>query len=427
MRRIPVSAGALQWVRYNSNTAQTGDEDVITPWSVAAKGPKGINYDRVLTTFKAEPVDESVVAKLRQVLEKQHGKEKPPPLHHFFTRGVVFSHRDFIKALDDIEENMVPGKHKAFLYTGRGPSSGSMHVGHVIPFLLTKYLQDTFSLPLVIQITDDEKFLFRDVPFEGPKADELITSNIKDIIAFGFNPRRTFIFRNSQYMGEMYPTVLSVQKLLTGNAVKNTFGIADTDSVGKFAFPATQAAPSFSSSFRRVLHSAKDEKLRCIIPCAIDQDPFFVLTRNVAPRIKAIPPALLHTKFLPALKGLEHKMSSSAEQNGVITLHDTDQQVKKKLRKAFSGGRATIEEMREKGADLETDVAYQFIKFFSPDDALLEKVTKEYQSGDMNSGTVKDIAAEVVVEHVMKDWRERRLKVTDEDVQHFTGIRNILL
>jgi tryptophanyl-tRNA synthetase len=31
-------------------------------------------------------------------------------------------------------------KHEPFfLYTGRGPSSDSMHIGHVIPFTFTKY------------------------------------------------------------------------------------------------------------------------------------------------------------------------------------------------------------------------------------------------------------------------------------------------
>jgi len=27
-----------------------------------------------------------------------------------------------------------------YLYTGRGPSSGSMHLGHLIPFMFTKYV-----------------------------------------------------------------------------------------------------------------------------------------------------------------------------------------------------------------------------------------------------------------------------------------------
>lgn len=30
---------------------------------------------------------------------------------------------------------------KFYLYTGRGPSSDSLHLGHLIPFHFTKYLQ----------------------------------------------------------------------------------------------------------------------------------------------------------------------------------------------------------------------------------------------------------------------------------------------
>lgn len=399
----------------------------MTPWSVIAAGPKGIDYDRVLNTFKAEMVNESIRRRLYEltVTRAAHVGQPAPKLHHFFTRSIVLSHRDLSKGLQGAETSGQPGKHAAYLYTGRGPSADCLHVGHVIPFLLTKYMQDALGLPLVVQISDDEKFLFRGLPFVGEQADAMISSNIKDIIAFGFNPQTTFIFRNTEYMGEMYQTVLPLQRALTCSAVKNTLGLQHGDSVGKYAFPATQAAPCFSAAFKRVLQT--DRPMRCIVPCAIDQDPFFVLTRHAAHRLKYMPPALLHTKFLPALKGMTHKMSSSAEENGVISLHDTDSQIQKKMRRAFSGGRATIEEMKKLGADIDADVAYQFIRFFSTDDDLFRSVTEKYSSGEMNSGQVKDMAAEVLVRDVLADWRRRRALVTDEDVAQFCSIRNILV
>jgi hypothetical protein len=40
-----------------------------------------------------------------------------------------------------------------YLYTGRGPSSDSMHLGHMIPFVFTQWLQDVFDVPLVVQLT----------------------------------------------------------------------------------------------------------------------------------------------------------------------------------------------------------------------------------------------------------------------------------
>ena len=41
----------------------------------------------------------------------------------------------------------------------------------------------------------------------------------------------------------------------------------------------------------------------CLIPCAIDQDPYFRMTRDVAPVLKFKKPALLHSTFFPALQG----------------------------------------------------------------------------------------------------------------------------
>ncbi|TPP51391.1 Hus1-like family protein [Leishmania donovani] len=387
-----------------------GAEDVITPWVVTAKGPQGINYDRVLTTFKAERMDDGARQHMHDVMAKRR------------KRAMATTPSANAEGVATPDLTVVPSGDA----TPQAAATGAMHLGHVLPFMLTKYLQDVFNLPLVIQITDDEKFLFRDVPFEGAKADELIRSNIKDIIAFDFNPRHTFIFRNTHYMGDMYPTVLRLQRCMTGNAVKHTLGITDSDNVGKLAFPATQAAPCFSTAFRRVLQNG-DRPMRCLIPCAIDQDPFFVLTRAAALRLKQLPPALLHTKFLPALKGLEHKMSSSAEEKGVITLHDTDKQVRKKLRRAFSGGCATLEQMQEAGAILEVDVAYQYLRFFCPDDTLFADVTQRYRSGALNSGEVKDLAADCIIREVLHDWRKRRATVTDDDVVEFCSIRNILL
>lgn len=37
-------------------------------------------------------------------------------------------------------------------------------------------------------------------------------NNVKDILAFGFDPEKTFIFSDVDYIGHMYPNVIRVQK-----------------------------------------------------------------------------------------------------------------------------------------------------------------------------------------------------------------------
>jgi tryptophanyl-tRNA synthetase len=39
--------------------------------------------------------------------------------------------------------------------------SEALHLGHLVPFHFTQWLQQAFGVPLVIQLTDDEKFLFK--------------------------------------------------------------------------------------------------------------------------------------------------------------------------------------------------------------------------------------------------------------------------
>ncbi|RRT56396.1 hypothetical protein B296_00019303 [Ensete ventricosum] len=180
-----------------------------------------------------------------------------------------------------------------------------------------------------------------------------------------------------------------------------------------------QAVPSFPSSFPH-LFSGKDN-LRCLIPCAIDQvfcflllvlqlksshnssgvtfllfplvqncicsivsftflfityqlslmlvviwsifqDPYFRMTRDVAPRIGYQKPALIESSFFPALQ---------------------------------------------------VDIPVKYLGFFLEDDAELDHIKKEYGAGRMLTGEVKKRLVEVLSELVERHRMARAL-VTDE-------------
>ena len=67
-----------------------------------------------------------------------------------------------------------------------------------------------------------------------------------------------------------------------------------------------------------------------MIPCAIDQDPYFRLTRDVAARLKYPKPALIHARFFPALQGPQTKMSASIDSSAIF-MTDTPNQIKNKV------------------------------------------------------------------------------------------------
>ncbi|XP_076762498.1 tryptophanyl-tRNA synthetase [Xylocopa sonorina] len=388
---------------------KTDDEDIVTPWDVATKNESGIDYDKLIKRFGSSKIDEELLARFEKITG-----HKP---HHFLRRGIFFSHRDMHTILNLYEQ----GK-PFYLYTGRGPSSDSMHLGHLIPFMFCKWLQDVFHVPLIIQLTDDEKAIWKNIKIED--AIKLAYNNAKDIIALGFNVENTFIFSNLEHIGTnpaFYQNMIRIQRSVTFNQVKGIFGFGDSDPIGKISFPPTQAAPAVSGTFPFIF---KNAKVHCLIPCAIDQDPYFRMTRDVAPKIGYPKPALLHSVFFPALQGSKTKMSAS-NNNTAIFLTDTAKQIKNKVNKhAFSGGQANIEEHRQLGGNCDIDIAYQWLRFFLEDDKKLEQLKKGYTSGEILTGELKKELIDVLQPLVAKH-QEARSKLTDEIVRQYMVPRDL--
>lgn len=378
------------------------DEQVVDPWTVSGN----IDYNKLVEQFGCSLIPQEMIARIERLTGV--------PAHPFLKRGIIFAHRELDTILDCYEKGI-----PFYLYTGRGPSSEALHLGHLVPFLFTKYLQDAFKAPLVIQLTDDEKSLWKNLDVE--EARRLARENAKDIIACGFDIARTFIFTDFEYVGgAFYRNMSRVQRCVTLNQVKGIFGFSGEDNIGKISFPAVQAAPSFPDSFPHMFGKRKD--IRCLIPCAIDQDPYFRMTRDVAPRIGHHKPALIESRFFPALQGQSGKMSASDE-SSAIYVTDSPKEIKSKVNKyAFSGGGATVEEHRMNGANLDVDVSYIYLSFFLEDDEKLQHIGREYSAGRMLTGQVKaeliDLLQDMVSRH-----QAARAKVTEDIVDMFMAVR----
>lgn len=382
------------------DTPLSEKKEQVTPWDVADV----VDYDKLIRDFGCSPISEELIARVERVTGKR--------AHTFLRRGIFFSHRDLEKVLDLYEKG-----ERFYIYTGRGPSSDSMHMGHLVPFLFTKWLQETFDVPLVIQMTDDEKFYFKDLTIE--QLEKMTQENAKDIIAMGFDINKTFIFNNFDYIGTMYKTVARIEKATTANQVRGCFGFKGEDNVGKWMFPAIQAAPSFSVCFPHLFPNPK-KNVYCLIPQAIDQDPYFRLTRDIAPRLGFLKPALIHSKFFPGLSGSAGKMSSSV--GAAVFLTDTEKQIKQKINAAFSGGGKTKDEQLLMGGLNEVDVPVQWLGFFLDDDDEYARIQHEYAAGRLMSGDVKKILIEIVSK-IVKDHQEARKKITPEILKEFFTVR----
>ncbi|PLW16270.1 hypothetical protein PCANC_16842 [Puccinia coronata f. sp. avenae] len=388
-------------------TINVDQAQVVDPWDVKGAVVDGvqmeIDYNKLIEQFGTKPITPQQLQRFEHLTQRK--------LHPLLRRGMFFSHRDL-----DVILNLYEQGKPFYLYTGRGPSTGSMHLGHMVPFIVTQWLQEVFDVPLVIQLTDDEKFLFK-ANLSLEDCHTYAFENARDIIACGFKLEKTFIFSDLDYMGgAFYKNVLQISRAITYNQSKATFGFNDTDNIGKSHFVAIQAAPAISSSFPQIFSSMKN--VPCLVPCAIDQDPYFRLTRDVASRIKTAKPCLLLSKFFPALQGPTSKMSSSVDSSAIF-MSDTPKQVKTKINKyAFSGGKATIEEHRREGGRTDVDVPYQYLSFFEDSDEKLETIKNQYESGELLTGEMKAICIETL-QKMVAEFQERKNKVSDDLVKQF--------
>ncbi len=352
------------------------DDFIVTPWRVEGD----IDYEKLIKRFGTEKISNQLLERIK----KAAGED-----HFMLRRGIFFSHRDMNKILDEYEKG-----NKFFLYTGRGPS-GHTHIGHLVPWIFAKWLQEKFDVNMYFQLTDDEKFFTKqNLTLEDTK--KFAYENALDFIALGFKPENTKIIIDTENIQALYPIAAEVAKKINFSNTKAVFGFSNDTNIGMIFYTALQSAPCFI------------EDKPVLIPLGVDQDPHFRLTRDVAPKIGKQKPAIIHNIMIPSLQGTGGKMSASDENTTVYTT-DSPDVVKKKINKyAFSGGQPDIDQHRKLGGNPDIDVAYQYLKiFFEPDDNALKKIYDDYKSGKMLTGEIKAILIEKINEF-LKQHQEKR-------------------
>ena len=244
------------YIKVQSTGFMKSDDFKVTPWEAS----ENINYERLVSQFGVEHISEE----LKERIEKISGK------HFMLDRKIFFAHRDLKWLLDEYDKG-----NKFFIYTGRSPS-GPIHIGHLMAWQFTKFLQDAFDTELWFQFPDEEKFLFKkDLSLEDTQ--KYLEENMLDVIALGFNPKKTHFIINTKHADLLYPEAFKVAKKITLSMVKSSFGLDDSSNIGQIFYTSMQAVPAFLPSL------IKKKKIPCLIPHAIDQDPHFRLTRDILP------------------------------------------------------------------------------------------------------------------------------------------------
>lgn len=300
---------------------------------------------------------------------------------------------------------------KYYLYTGRGPSQGTLHIGHLLGLELIKGLSSQFETKIFFMIADDEKILRDDINPEIMKSN--VSNTIAQLNSIGFNNSNTTFHINSTDIGaQEYLLMIKLMSMCSLDQLTHIFG--KKNNIGEYFYAFYQMVPCFLS------HDSQ-----CIVVCGVDQDPFFRLARNLAKRLGYKPPIVLFTRNVPGLDGSE-KMSTSNPSTNPIFLSDTNDIIKSKIFGIKKVGAGTLDELFEKGADLNADILIGLARLFEPNKQLLNLIEQGYSTGFDNAilDDIEDInyLSDIIPEKCIIS-RENKTMITTFGVRcYLTGL-----
>ncbi len=342
---------------------------LVDPWGSSLVE----DYGRLLTEFGLEQFSQS---------------DFPNP-NRQMRRGVVFAGKDLGLIAECIKK-----KKPFYALTGIMPSGEKLHLGNKLVVENLRYFQDHGAHTYIL-VADLESAAARGVPLEEARK-RALEFHIPAYLALGLDPKKTTFYFQSENM-DVIKIAFEASKKITLNEFRAAYGSAEPS---RIMASVTQIGDMLLPQLKK--------RMPGIIPVGIDQAPHLRLARDYIRRAKDKKYFLLSSiyhKFTPALNG-DFKMSKSVP-DSCLSLPEDAESIKRKIQKAKTGGRKTLEEHRKLGGIPEDDMVFELLKqHFIEDDAELMKIYKAYKSGKMTSGELKELAIERVTSF-MRDFEKK--------------------
>jgi len=294
--------------------------------------------------------------------------------NYLFRRKIVIAHRDFEKIKQAIDKN------KKFIQLTAIASSGNYHLGHKLNIELFLAIKQ-MGAKCLYGVADIDAYVSRDDKkiSSMEQSKKIAVENVCDLLALGLKPEEIYV--QSQKEKRYYQLTYEVSKKITENMFKAVYGHQD---LGKVSAVILQLAD--------ILHLQLPEyegKTPTIVGIGIDQDPHARLTRDVVKRLNydmEVPSFIYYTMQSGLTEGT--KMSSS-EKESAIFLNDKKEDIKKKINKAFTGGKVSLDDQKKNGGTPEICKVYEVFKFHNKEDDFLEKTYKRCKQGNLLCGECK--------------------------------------
>ncbi|MEM4554550.1 MAG: tryptophan--tRNA ligase [Candidatus Anstonellaceae archaeon] len=343
----------------------------IDPWSSS----QSFDYGKLFEEFGLSPILPELSAKLDFYLAR---------------RGILFAHRDL-----DLWLKAALDKKPVAIMSGIKPSS-EFHLGSKLTADEMIFFQKHFGAKVFYAIADLEAFADNGLSLE--QSHSIAVSNLADFLALGLDPKNAYVYKQSRerrvmnmaYIFSKRATPAMLQALYGQRSLSLYF--AALTQVGDILLPQ---------------HNDFGGAKPTLVPVGIDQDPHIRFARDISFKERLIAPAAVYHKIMRGLRG-ESKMSKR-DPSSTLAFSDSQEEAKKKLSSTLTGGRATAQEQKKLGGEIEKCVFFELMKFhFISDEKELEKMKNDCISGAVLCGDCKSCYSKKVLEWLAQHQKKKK-------------------
>ena len=386
--------------------------------------------------YGAETIDSEILSNFEKVSKL--------PVSCLLKRGIFNGHIGFDEAI----QHAASGK-PLYIYLQISPSDRLTTLRHVLFLRFAAYLQKALNCYVFVHVNEYKSFCKMATNVKSDVAKKIAEETIKDVLSFDFVPEKTIVLANEACVTLDYVMLCDLQRKMTLGQFIEKFFTDDSVNVGTMDGVFQEGVCALPIYVRKIFPDP--ENTRCLMLLRQTQDKLYEFTCEAAKIINQPAPYALFGGFVPAPQGNQKMpklakiaLGGSQEQgkkgnkpkNEIrdymsIYIKNTPKEISTKINKfAFSGGKDTLAEQQEKGANLAVDIPSYYLKIFLEDDAEYERIIKFYGPGELEdpkqriaSGGIKKICGETI-SAIIKEIQDRRGKITKEQVQEAYKIRS---